>query len=143
MSKFLIGGGTPPSHQQGKLCINFANMFLYTMKKLHAHHIHLRSHVPSHIHVHDLCTSHVPKWPSYFCKILALCVSQIYIVYIFTCLFNVCNTINLSQTCLIRPNDGRSISQKEYLSLNIKHNRFVVYIYIIYIHIYIYIYIYI
>ena len=30
----------------------FANRFLYTIKKLCAHHIH-----------------HVPKWPSYFCKI--------------------------------------------------------------------------
>ena len=45
--------------------LNFTNWFLYTMKKLRAHHIH-----------------HVPKWPSYFCKILALCVSQIYMVYI-------------------------------------------------------------
>ena len=27
---------------------------------------------------------HVPKWPSYFCKLWVLCVSQIYTVYIFT-----------------------------------------------------------
>ena len=53
--------------------------FLYAMKKLRAHHIH-----------------HVPKWPSYFCKIWVLCVSQIYMAYIFTCVFSVCNTINLS-----------------------------------------------
>ena len=30
---------------------NFANRFLFTMKKLHVHQMH------------------VPKWPSYFCKI--------------------------------------------------------------------------
>ena len=79
MRKFLVGGETPPFPQYGKPCINFANMFLYTMLKLRAHHIH-----------------HVPKSPSYFCKIWALCVSQIYRVYILTCLFSVFNTINLS-----------------------------------------------
>ena len=46
-----------------------------------------------------LCVHHIlhaPKWPSYFCNIWALCVSQIYMVYIFICLFSVRNTINLS-----------------------------------------------
>ena len=102
MSKFLAGGGTPPIPPVGKTrCYiyiymyiyiytyiyiyiihiyiihihiekNFANRFVYTMKKLRVHHIH-----------------HMPKWPSYFCKIGALCVSQIYMVYIFTCLLSV------------------------------------------------------
>ena len=39
MSKFLVGGGTSPSPQEGKPCINFANRVLYTMKKLRAHHV--------------------------------------------------------------------------------------------------------
>ena len=39
MSKFLVGGGTSPSPQEGKSCINFANRVLYTMKKLRAHHV--------------------------------------------------------------------------------------------------------
>ena len=103
MSKFLVRRGLPhPSTSStggialeytGKPCINFASRFLYTMKKLLAHHIH-----------------HVPKWSSYFCKIWVLCVSEIYMVYIVTCLFSVCNTINLSHHG--RPNDGRSVSQK-------------------------------
>ena len=42
--------GDSPIPHKGKPCINFSNMFLYTMKKLHAYHIH-----------------HVPKWPPYFC----------------------------------------------------------------------------
>ena len=75
---FLFVWGSPPS-SQGKPCANLANRFLYTIKKLCAHHIY-----------------HVPKWPSYFCKIWALSVSQIYMVYIFTYLFSVCTTINLS-----------------------------------------------
>ena len=75
MSKFLVGVGSPPSPQYGKPCINFANRFLYTMKKLRAHHMH-----------------HVSKSPSYFCKISALCVPQRQMVYIVTCLFSVCNT---------------------------------------------------
>ena len=97
------------------------------MKKLRVHHIH-----------------HVPKWPSYFCKIWALCVSQIYMVYIFTCLFSVHNKINLTHhniinmfKCLIRPNDGRSISRNSLINIYVY-----VYIYI-YTHIYIYIYLYI
>ena len=36
------------------------------------------------------------KWPSYFCKISALCVPKMYMVYIFASLFSACNTINLS-----------------------------------------------
>ena len=105
MSKFLVGGGTPPSPQQGKPCINFANRFLYTMKKLHAHHIH-----------------HVPKWPSYFCKIWALCVSQIYMVYIVCLVFviqqlyhimNMFNHVQLQK------------KSKEYLSVSlIKHQTY-------------------
>ena len=47
------------------------------MKNLRVHHIH-----------------YVPKWPSYFRKIRALCVSQMYMVNILTCLFSVRNTIN-------------------------------------------------
>ena len=88
MSKFLTGRGIPTIPPVGKTkyiyihIYNFANRFLYTVKKLPVHHIH---------HVH------VAKWPSYFCKIWALCVSQIYVVYIFTCLFNVHNEINLSR----------------------------------------------
>ena len=57
-----------------KLC---QQVFIYNEKC--AHHIH-----------------RVPKWPSYFRKIWALCVLQIYMVYIFICLFSACNTINLS-----------------------------------------------
>ena len=53
-------------------------VFIYN-KKFCAHHIH-----------------HAPKWPSYFCNVWALCVSQIYMVHIFTYLFSLCNTINLS-----------------------------------------------
>ena len=64
MSKSLVGGTTPLFPQWGKPCINFASRFLYTMKNLHAHHIH-----------------HVPKWSSYFCKIWALCVSDICGIY--------------------------------------------------------------
>ena len=75
----------------------------------------MKNHCVYHIH-------HVPKWPSYFCKIWALCVLQLYMVYVLTYLLSVCNTINLSWTCLIRPNDGRRISQKSIshkTSLNI------------------------
>ena len=58
-------------------------------------------------HIH-----HVPKWPFYFCKIWALCVSQIYMVYIsLACSVFVIKFIT-SWTCLITSNDGRSISQK-------------------------------
>ena len=42
-------------------------------------------------HIH-----HWPKWPSYFCNIWALCVSKIYMVYVFTCLLSARNKINLS-----------------------------------------------
>ena len=44
------------------------------------------------------CTSHTScaKVAILHLQDLTLCVSQIYIVYTFTCLFSVCNTINLS-----------------------------------------------
>ena len=81
-ANFLLVRGLPhsPSRENpvGKTGKTFASRFLYTMKKLRAHHIH------------------VPKSPSYICKIWALCVSQIYMLYLFTCLFRVSTTINLS-----------------------------------------------
>ena len=93
------------------------------MKKLRAHHIH-----------------HVPKWPSYFCKIWALGVSQIYMVYIFTCLFRVSTTINLSHHGHIKSGPMKEEVFLKRVSLinslsNIKHtsawrDKFVVYIYI-------------
>ena len=43
-----------------------------------------------YIIIEDLCLS-------YFCKIWALCVWQIYMVYIFACLFNIRNAIDLSR----------------------------------------------
>ena len=118
--------GDSPIPPVGKPCINFANRFLSTMKKLRAHHIH-----------------HVPKWPSYFCKIWALCVSHTYMVYIFTCLFRIFTTINLSHHGHIwsGPMKEEVFLKRVSLinSLNIiKHtfawrNKFVVYIYILYI----------
>ena len=42
-------------------------------------------------HIH-----HWPKWPSYYCKVWALCVSKIYMVYVFSCLLSARNKINLS-----------------------------------------------
>ena len=99
------------------------------MKKLGVHHIH-----------------HVPEWPSYFCKIWALYVSQIYKVYIFTCLFSVRNTINLSHHELNMFNHAqwwKKYLSKEYLAINIiKHTFHVInllYIYIYNMNIYIYI----
>ena len=62
------GGGEWANFWLVEPCVNFANRFLYIMKKLRTHHIH-----------------HVPKWLSYFRKIWTLCVSQIYMVYIFVC----------------------------------------------------------
>ena len=129
MSKFLVGRGTPPFPQNGKSCINFASRFLYTIKQLRAHHMH-----------------HVPKCPSYFCKIWAFCVSQTYMVYIFTCLFSVCNTIIYHIMNMFNQAQWwKKYLSKEYLSLNIiKHtcswrNKFIVCMYI-YIYIYIYVY---
>ena len=77
-----------------------------------------------YIHWRSPCTSHTYTIVVILLlKIWALCVSQICMVYIFTCLFSVRNTINLSrqEPCLIRPNDGRIISQK---SININKHAF-------------------
>ena len=89
----LVGGeqsfgswGDFPIPPVGKPCINFANRFLYTIKDLCAHHIH-----------------HVPKWPSYFCKIWA------HIWYIF---IPIMNTFNQAQWL-------KKYLSKEHLSLNI------------------------
>ena len=96
--QILVGGRTPASPQWRKTCINFANRFLHTVKKLLAHHIH-----------------HVPKWISYFCQIWALCVRDIYGIYFHLsaqCLEYNKFITSWTSLCLIRPNDGKSISQK-------------------------------
>ena len=100
MSKFVVRGGTPSFSQQRKSCINFASRLLYTMKKLRAHHIH-----------------HVPKW-----KIWALYVSQIYMVYTFTCLFSLCNRINLSHHEHVSSGPMMAVVSLKRVSL-IKHNQ--------------------
>ena len=65
---------------------------------------------------------HVPRWPSYCCKIWVLCVSQIYMVYIFTCLFSVCNTIYHEMDMFNKAQWWIKYVSKEYLALNIiKH----------------------
>ena len=77
MAKLLVGGGLPHPPQQGKPCINFANRFLNTMKKLFAHHIYTSCAKAAILLLQDLNT---------------LCVTDIYI----WCILRVqCNTINL------------------------------------------------
>ena len=69
---------------------NFANKFLYTMKKLHIHYI---QHVPSACFEHFLCHRYI--WYIYIYIYICICI-YIYI-YIFAYLFSVRNTINLSR----------------------------------------------
>ena len=97
MSKFLVGGGDSPIPPVGKT-FKLCQQVLYTMKQLHAHHIH-----------------HVRKWPSYFWKIWALGVWQIYMIYIFSCLFIVCNTRNLSHQVSLKRVSLISFESKNHL----------------------------
>ena len=101
---FLLVGGLPHSPSRENP-VYFASRSWYTMKKLHAHQTH-----------------HVPKWSSYFCKIWALCVSQIYMVYIFTSLFSVCNTINLSHHEHEHVKSGPIVEEVSLKRVAIKHH---------------------
>ena len=128
-----------------RVCVPTGFYIQWKMKKFHVHHIH-----------------HVRKWPSYFCKTWGLCVSHMYMVYLFACLFSVCNTINLSRHEYVQSGPMMCEVSLETVSLNILvHfviNLLYIYIYLsisisiylrlylylsIYICIYVYIYIYI
>ena len=105
MSTFLAGGGIPPIPPVGKTLYIYIYIYIY----IYMHYIYIYMHIYiyyTYAWIKELCqqvfidneeapcTSHTfAKWPPYF---WALCVSQIYMVYIFTCLFSVRNKINLS-----------------------------------------------
>ena len=106
-----------------RVCVPTGFYIQWKMKKFHVHHIH-----------------HVRKWPSYFCKTWGLCVSHMYMVYLFACLFSVCNTINLSRHEYVLSGPMMCEVSLETVSLNILVH-FVINLLYIYISIYIYIYI--
>ena len=98
MSKFFVSGGTPPSPKKGKPCINFASRFL-------------------HIYSEDApCISHTScaKVDILLLQDLrTLCVTNIYGIYFHLSVqYLYYNKFISSWTHLIRPNDGRSVSQK-------------------------------
>ena len=90
MSKFLAGRGD--SHR------SFILLYIYIYKRIKD-----KRTLPAGLYIQWSSSVYITYimcqrtiWPSYFCKIWALCVSQIFMVYVFTCVFSVHNTRNLS-----------------------------------------------
>ena len=112
MSKFLAGGGTPPIPPVGKTRY-YIYIYIYIYTHIHYTHIYYtytyRKELCQQVCIYNEeapCTSHTSyaKVAILLLQDLStLCVTDIYGIYFH---------LSAQCTCLIRPNDGRSISQK-------------------------------
>ena len=110
MSRFLAGGWDSPIAPAGKTLYIYIYVYIYIYIYIYIYNFHIYILHITYTYIKELyqqvfiyneeapCTSHTScaKVAILHLQDLTLCVSQIYIVYTFTCLFGVCNTTNLS-----------------------------------------------